>query len=250
MRVVVFAALKQEVRGSCGLGSSRVVGVGQAGRRSKRRGMGRPPLLLGLGVVLACSVALAALAHQYVYFDWDLGAAHYLQSIGGYGFGELMTWISAIGSGWSPPLLVAVAATILWKRGMVAEAVVCASGVGLGGLFNRLLKLVVDRPRPPNSLVQVVVHHPSESFPSGHVVFFVGFFGFLAFLACSSLERVSDRVAALSVCAIFTLLVGPSRVYLGAHWPSDVLGAYLFGGLWLSVMIGTYRSLKGRQPRP
>ena len=72
-------------------------------------------------------------------------------------------------------------------------------------------------------------------------------FGFLFFLSYVLLKRSRLRVAALVVFGWLIALIGVSRVYLGAHWPSDTLGAYLAGGIWLVLMITVYRRLKARQ---
>jgi membrane-associated phospholipid phosphatase len=109
--------------------------------------------------------------------------------------------------------------------------------------LNRLTKLIVARPRPTAGLVHILQHEKTESFPSGHVTFFVCYFGFLFFIAYARLPRGSfARRAALIICSLPILLIGLSRIYLGAHWPSDTLGAYLFAGLWLGVAIHFYRS--------
>jgi undecaprenyl-diphosphatase len=86
-----------------------------------------------------------------------------------------------------------------------------------------------------------------ESFPSGHVTFYVCFFGFLFFVAFALLPKGSTaRRVACALAALPVLLIGLSRVYLGAHWPSDTLGAYLFSGLWLAFSLDVYRRWKRR----
>ena len=111
------------------------------------------------------------------------------------------------------------------------------AGVGAGAGINRLLKYVIGRPRPDNTLVQVITEYGAESFPSGHVSFFVEFFGFLFFLSYVLLKGKRARSAAFVILGALISLVGVSRVYMGAHWPSDVAGAYLAGGCWLLLMI-------------
>jgi undecaprenyl-diphosphatase len=114
-----------------------------------------------------------------------------------------------------------------------------------GEAVNRIIKLIIGRPRPTANLVEIMQVERSQSFPSGHVTFYLCYFGFLFFLAFAHLPRGSfARRAALTLCALPVLLIGFSRVYLGAHWPSDVLGAYLFGGLWLGLSLHIYRKWK------
>src|SRR6185503_7608434 len=87
---------------------------------------------------------------------------------------------------------------------------------------------------------------PTKSFPSGHVVMVTTFYGFLAFLVFTLLKPSWGRTALLVVFAALIVLMGPSRIYLGQHWFSDVMGAYLLGGLWLALTIMFYRWGKQR----
>src|SRR5205085_12645510 len=103
------------------------------------------------------------------------------------------------------------------------------------------------RPRPSAELVGFAYKSSEASFPSGHVIFYVCYFGFLFFTAYALLPRGSlARRAALVLSALPVLLVGVSRVYLRAHWPSDVLGAYLISGVWLAVSLAVYERWKRR----
>lgn len=190
---------------------------------------------------------LAALAYRYAYFDWDLALARHIQSISLPGFRTLMICVSQLGSGWFPTALVGGVSLLLMAARFRLEGVVCLVGVSLGAVINRLLKDLIARPRPSDELVNVITQYRHESFPSGHVVFFVEYFGFLFFLAYVLLRRGRLRRASLVFLGLLITLVGLSRVYMGAHWPSDAVGAYLAGGLWLMLMIEVYRRLKARQ---
>jgi undecaprenyl-diphosphatase len=84
-----------------------------------------------------------------------------------------------------------------------------------------------------------------NSFPSGHTVHYVVFFGFLWFLAFTPLRLPGLRWAMLGLLAGMMLLVGPARIYRGAHWASDVLGGYLLGAALLLGNISLYRWWSG-----
>ena len=146
-----------------------------------------------------------------------------------------------------PTILVVGAGVALYTARFRLEGTLCMIGVSLGAVMNSLTKLIVARPRPDASLIEVMRHYEHNSFPSGHVEFFVTFFGFLLFLGYVLLKRGWLRRAVVIVCGLLIALIGVSRVYLGAHWPSDTVGAYLAGGLWLMLMIEIYRRLKKRQ---
>jgi undecaprenyl-diphosphatase len=84
------------------------------------------------------------------------------------------------------------------------------------------------------------------SFPSGHTLHYTVFYGFLLFVVATNFKRSWPRAALLIIFALLILLVGPSRVYLGEHWPTDVLGGYLIGALCLGPLIGGYLWVKAR----
>ena len=200
------------------------------------------------GVALVLYAALAGLAHYYAYFSWDLRLERSIQAITLPGFDTLMKLVSTLGNGWVPVAEVIVAGLALLLARLRSECLICLIGVASGSVVNRLFKAWISRPRPTESLVQVALKVSHESFPSGHVVFFIEFFGFLLFLSYVLLKAGTVRRLALAICGTLIALVGVSRVYLGAHWPSDVLGAYLAGGMWLMLMIEVYRRLKSQQP--
>jgi membrane-associated phospholipid phosphatase len=108
-----------------------------------------------------------------------------------------------------------------------------------------LLDFIVGRPRPSSSLIHVYVPEPIPTFPSGHVVYAIVYYGFLLYLSLS--KPVSQwRYRWLLIpfqlyAALNILLIGLSRVYEGSHWLTDVLGGYLMGALFLVLLIVLYR---------
>ncbi|MGB3415857.1 MAG: phosphatase PAP2 family protein [Mesorhizobium sp.] len=105
--------------------------------------------------------------------------------------------------------------------------------LGGGQLLLSLLKLAVDRPRPE------IVSHLAEvltlSFPSGHAMGAAVAYGTLAALACRFAPGRASRICLWVVAVLATLLVGISRVYLGVHWPSDVLAGWCAGAAWAAA---------------
>jgi len=120
---------------------------------------------------------------------------------------------------------------------------------GLSGAISTLIKLVINRPRPSEPLVRVLGKNLQQSFPSGHVMFYIVFFGFitvLMFRLAAIPKFLRIFFASISVLMIF--LVCFSRIYLGAHWFTDVLGGFLLGLLCLYFLSYFYMKNSPGQP--
>jgi undecaprenyl-diphosphatase len=130
---------------------------------------------------------------------------------------------------------------ILVFLGLRWESLVASLTAGSATLINNIIKYAIRRPRPDNALVEVFQSLTSFSFPSGHVMFYTAFFGFMAFLSFTLVIHGWLRIVLVSLFSLLVLLVGLSRVYMGEHWASDVIGAYLLGFLILIAAIRIYR---------
>ena len=220
----------------------------ERGSRQRRRESRR---LLRAEVFYAAALAafalLAVLAHAYAYFAWDLRLARAIQSVDSPAWAAFMDWVSVFGNRWTPDAIAVLTALALfaWRRRSEAAGLLLSTGGG--ALLSHAFKALVARPRPSAELVGFAYKSSEASFPSGHVIFYVCYFGFLFFAAYALLPRAAlARRAALALSALPVLLVGLSRVYLRAHWPSDVLGAYLVAGIWLAFSLAVYRRWKRR----
>jgi len=143
--------------------------------------------------------------------------------------------------------LVVLAAILFWILDLRLEAIMVVVVSATSDILNSLIKLIVARPRPSASLVEIIQAASGNSFPSGHVMSYVAFWGLLfSFGIILFRGKHWWRTALLIISALFFVLVGPSRIYLGDHWASDVLGAYLIGGIWLAMSLWLYLYLRGR----
>jgi undecaprenyl-diphosphatase len=154
-----------------------------------------------------------------------------------------MQAVSQLGWQWNSVATRAVTIVLMWAAGFRMESAFTAS-TWSGDLVTIAIKTRVLRPRPTRDLVEVMSELGEASFPSGHVVHYVTFYGFLFYLVFTHLKQRWFRTALLTLLAGIILLVGPSRIYMGHHWPSDVGGAYLVGTLWLGVIIVAYLETK------
>jgi undecaprenyl-diphosphatase len=148
------------------------------------------------------------------------------------------TWIesavrdlSALGSYIVLLLLSVAVITFLWMRGQVHAAILVLFAAGGGALLMRALKDAFERPRP-----QIVPHLSgdvgSSSFPSGHALAAAAVYLTLAALLARMTESKRSKAFVLCMSFVIVVLVGFSRVYLGVHWPSDVLAGWTVGLSW------------------
>jgi membrane-associated phospholipid phosphatase len=196
-----------------------------------------------LVLLFAGSVALSLAAWCFGVFSFDLEVARWVRGISHPLVTTAMKATSYAGDGMIPVLLVTVAATVCALKRKWAEAVFVVatlSSVMLAGV----LKVLVGRHRPPAFELNVCDLVPPVSqyaYPSGHVLFFVVFFGFVAYLSWKFLTgRI--RVFSLILCTALIVVIGPSRVVLGMHWVSDVTGSYIIGTFWLFSLIMLYQT--------
>jgi membrane-associated phospholipid phosphatase len=196
-----------------------------------------------LALVLAwLGVSLAIYAHNVSYFPGDVQVAQWLQSIHNQTFNSLMIGLSQAFTGWPADLLVAACAVALWWSLGWLQAVT----VGVAALIsplNELVKLLVNRPRPTASLVHVLLPALGLGFPSGHSFFAAMLLGTMAYFVLKYVKQRSLKYLLAATLILLILLVGFSRVYLGAHWGSDVVGAYIFAGVFLSLLTVGYEEV-------
>jgi membrane-associated phospholipid phosphatase len=155
---------------------------------------------------------------------------------------------------WPVPQAVVLAAVTLvllaLRRWLAALLALVTAGIADGS--NYLIAEVIRRPRPNGYGVRVLNHIAHYySFPSGHVVHAFAYFGFLLFLTLI-IPRAFRRAPWLwpvsLVLMALIVLMGPSRLLEGEHWPSDVLGGALYGLFWLVIAIHVYRWAATRWP--
>jgi membrane-associated phospholipid phosphatase len=162
---------------------------------------------------------------------------------------HVTAWVVAHRTGW----LTGIMRVVTWAG---STAVIIPLGLIAGGWFARrhewrplillaaavagavalydIVKVLVGRPRPPQAIR--IGHFPGAAFPSGHATQTVAFYSVLAIiLGAGRSPRV--KLALWSAAALLALVVGFSRIYLGAHWLTDVLGGYALGAFWAAAVV-------------
>jgi len=138
--------------------------------------------------------------------------------------------------------LLALAWLLLRKRNYVGAAVLALS-VAIGNEVSKLIKDLFERPRPD---LEHLVDVKSYSFPSGHAMVGLIVYFMIAYLIMEDVKSRAGKIIIAGITAILLLLIGASRIILQVHYPTDVLGGYAFGYLWVVIWILLYNYFKKR----
>lgn len=165
-------------------------------------------------------------------------------------FDRLMHVVSWPGFPPQSRLLPPSISAALWLLGFRLEAVFQLLAWG-SGFISFTVKRSMRRPRPEATAAEtaikvVAANIGGSSFPSGHVLNYVGVYGFLTYLAHTWVRPKGVRRTLVSLLLMLLGLVGPSRVYLGHHWFTDVTASYMLGTTYLLALTNVYRRIRMR----
>lgn len=207
------------------------------------------PLWRSVGLLAALLVAalfaFAHIAEDYLTGDpivrWDVHLAAWLHAHSSPWLVSIFEIVTNAGNTVFLAVVTATAGVLLIRRRAVNEAallVLAAIGIEI---VNGGLKLLFHRPRPELAFI----HLDSYSFPSGHAASSVAIYGVLAFLLVRR-RSWPARAGVVSATAVLVAVVGFSRLYLGAHYLSDVLAGFSLGAAWLFAWLVVFE-LYGRR---
>ena len=186
-------------------------------------------------------VVFLILLSLVIHFCWptfDADMAGLIRQDRGRGFSALMGFISWWGVSYVMIGSVFAAAFLFFVTSFKREAWF-TFGVFIADILNVFLKLIINRHRPGE--VEIFPKFQQASFPSGHVVHYVVFFGFiLAIMLFNSRINVILRWSVGLLCVFLIAGVSVARIYFGTHWASDILPAYIIGLTMLAVVILQY----------
>jgi len=157
-----------------------------------------------------------------------------------------MIFISFLGGdGLTAASILSVLAFLVfrWRREAVWMAVTILGAV----VLDLSLKYAFHRPRPVPFFVPVPYTY---SFPSGHSLFSFCFYGVLAGLLAGRMQSRLGRILVWTLAALLVAAIGLSRIYLGVHYPSDVIAGYLAAALWVSTLLALDRVRTERKSSP
>lgn len=151
-----------------------------------------------------------------------------------------LTWVmlavTQLGSAWFVITLVAIVTLVLvGRRSSRSLMLIVPLSAAGASLLVTVVKLLIARPRP--TIGDVVAVANGFSFPSGHSAQAVATYAALAWVVTRGLFRRGARTAVWLAAGVIVLLIGFSRLYLGVHWLSDVIGGYTIGACWLVVVV-------------
>jgi membrane-associated phospholipid phosphatase len=192
--------------------------------------------------MLIFAILLSYAAARFPVLPFDLKSYEELQEQASPLFDMLMKGVSAFGELTIALALTAIAMVTFALRRQWLEAIFMLATTS-SVMLAFMLKELIHRTRPfpvAQNVTGLIQSANQYSYPSGHVLFFVVFFGFFVYLAWIYFAGRA-RVIVIAICGALIVLIGPSRVFLGAHWASDVLGSYIIGAIWLFILILAYQ---------
>jgi membrane-associated phospholipid phosphatase len=189
--------------------------------------------LKGEGSLESKMIAIASQQLYNSHMSMDTFVRNFFLSIrsqGGADFFSALTWLGE----WKILIFVlALIAVIFWlkdKKEYVPAFLISVLGAGISG---QLAKIIFERARPIGSLET----GDPFSFPSGHALIAVVFYGFLVYFFWRISKSQAQKYFGITLGSILILLIGVSRLYLDMHYFSDVLGGYVLGAFWLAIGI-------------
>jgi undecaprenyl-diphosphatase len=205
--------------------------------------------IVAAGAIWLSSALLDAVLDNATLVRLDIAAATWIHSHVTATGTRVSQWISQIGSPTSMGVLAVIGGIVLLSRHSTTLLIAWIAAFAGGGTLEKILKIMVHRTRPvftPTSPTE-----QSLSFPSGHSMMCLVGVGMLVYVLTvpGKLGR-PWRGIVTGLGASFVLAVGISRVYLGAHYPSDVVGGYAAGAGWVAICVGVRGIIKHRRRDP
>jgi len=217
-------------------------------KRTPKQEVQRPPVSTATATVLVGFVGLVASVflfgsiadgvREHEAFALDTWATPFLHALASPGMDAVMNTLTTMGTSLViVPVFVVAVVALLWQRRYGAAVFLGLAGGGALAL-EATMKVIFERPRPRLAWARVL---PDYSFPSGHTTNAVVFYIALAVILWSVFGRRIGLIA-LSVAIVLALGVGVSRIYLGFHYLTDVVGGVLAGIAWLLVVGAAFRA--------
>jgi len=190
-------------------------------------------------LLLAGFGALAIATSRHPINPLDLNAAGFVQSFETPALTKAMQFFTVLGSAKFSVIIAVLMMVFLYVvLRHRTELIFLCGALGGAAVMNQLLKLVFHRERPS---VHRLIEETGYSFPSGHAMGAIALYGALAFLLWRHIHTRVGRGLLIVFSCFVILMICLSRVYLGVHYPSDIIAALMASGFWLGLMIWAYQ---------
>jgi undecaprenyl-diphosphatase len=193
-----------------------------------------------ISILCAAGFGCMALLYSSPYMkSFDSSIISFVQGMEAPTMTKIMKFFTFIGAGLPIVIIDVLALFILYfVLGHRRELILFTIAVAGSALLNVLLKLLFHRPRPNLHRITEAI---GFSFPSGHAMAAFSLYATLIFLLWKNAYTGYAKVLLLIIGSAFTAAIGLSRIYLGVHYPSDVIAGYLASGFWVFLSIWLYR---------
>lgn len=208
---------------------------GRQGRWERDPRVGVLVIVAGVAFVGFVVLGVALLAFP-AWIRVDLALSEAIRSIQVPGLRAFCTYATRLGDFWPMFLLTCATGALLYVRGKRTSAATLVLAVLSGSAFGAALKLLFARARPALEVARIPLPE-TYSFPSGHALTSLLFFGALAFLVMLHEKRLRRAIVTVVLCVVAALTIALARVYLGVHYLGDIVGSWLLGAGWLSVVV-------------
>lgn len=138
--------------------------------------------------------------------------------------------ITMLGAPLTTTIITIIVATIIYKKHRAYIIPLLTTAIG-AGLTIYTTKIFFHRLRPLDALIT----EKSFSFPSGHALISIALYGLITYIIYRNYQKKSQKITIASIGTLLILLIGISRLYLGVHYFSDVIGGYFIGSIWLTI---------------
>jgi len=197
-------------------------------------------LLIVYALIISIILGLTIFVHYHPTSSFDIYVTREIQEPKIGAFTSLMVLVSIFGNSVVILSLVILTSLSFFINKNFRESYFIFTTL-IPDLLTFLVKIAVSRPRPTLENAKLILDFNQTSFPSGHVVHYVVFFGFLLTVMIVNKKIASFLRIFLGVTSVFLIFtISISRIYLGAHWATDVMGGYLFGFIYLGIMLKLY----------
>lgn len=200
-------------------------------------------IVCALSLYVAATVRLTVEAAEHEILEGDVAVTNTVQDVSAPGVIPIVEFLNWVGRPVPLAVLTVVISVGLFAVRRRAEALLILPTTATHAV-NYILKAAAESPRPTPDVVRVTDPASGFGFPSGHTMAIVVFCGVVLYIAWRVIENRPLRLTVQALAVFAILGMGFSRIYSGAHWPSDVLGAYLWGTFYTLILILIFHKVR------